>query len=308
MQKGHVLVQISTINWDDVRLFLALARNGSARSAAASLNVSHTTIARRAEQLESDLGTRLFDRDVGGYRLTGAGEAFMNSAVRAEESLLAAERQLQGRDAELSGDIRLTTSDIIATHLLMPETAEFCRRYPDIDLEVLVSHDLFDLSRREADIAIRFMGGSRNPPDHLVGRKLVTATSCYYASSDYLVHHDPHKLNSGAQWIGWDDDERYPAWVKSSPFPRIPARGKFNHAGLQVEAAAAGMGLTALPCFIGDTVAELVRVPGCEPYANYDIWLLSHPDLRDAARLRAFRAFIVEVFREKRSLLTGELG
>lgn len=301
-------MQISTINWDDVRLFLALARNGSARAAASSLNVSHTTIARRTEQLETDLGTRLFDRDVAGYRLTGAGEAMMNSAVRAEEALLAAERQLHGRDAELSGDVRLTTSDVIATYLLMPETAEFSRQYADIDLEVLVSYDLFDLSRREADIAIRFMGGGRNPPDHLVGRKLVTAASCYYASSDYLVHHDPHIKNSGAQWIGWNDDERHPAWVRSSPFPRLPARGKFNHAGLQVEAAIAGMGLAVLPCFIGDSVQGLARVPGCEPYANYDIWLLSHPDLRDAARLRAFRSFIVEVFGKKKRLLTGELG
>ena len=116
------MVQNSTMNWDDVRLFLALARNGSARAAAADLGLSHTTIARRAEQLEGDLGTRLFDRDVSGYRLTGAGEAMMASAIRAEDALLTAERQLQGRDAQLSGDIRVTTSDVIGSYLLMPES------------------------------------------------------------------------------------------------------------------------------------------------------------------------------------------
>lgn len=299
------MVQKSTTNWDDVRLFLALARFGSARAAAAELNVSHTTIARRAGQLESDLGTRLFDRDVGGYRLTGAGEAMMTLAERAEDALLVAERQLQGRDAELSGEVRLTTSDVIATYVLMPDLAEFSHQYPDIDLEVLISYDLFDLSRREADIAIRFMGGSRRPPGHLVGRKLVSAAACYYASEEYLSQHDLSRSDTGARWVGWDDDTRFPEWVTSSPFPHIPARNKFNHGGLQIEAARAGMGLVVLPCFIGDTVDGLARVPGCEPYFNYDIWLLSHPDLRDAARLRTFRAFVIDLFDKKRDLLVG---
>lgn len=301
-----MLVHISTMNWDDVRFFLALARSGSARSAASDLRVSHTTIARRAEQLEADLGTRLFDRDVAGYRLTGAGEAMMTSAMRAEDALLTAERQLQGRDAELSGDIRLTTSGILANYLLMPETADFLKQYPDIDLEILLSNDLFNLSRREADVAIRFMGGSRRPPEDLVGRKLVTAASCYYASEAYLSEHDLSTKDSGARWIGWNDDERFPEWVRSSPFPHIPVHGKFNLAELQVAAALAGIGLSALPCYVGDTIKGLNRVPGCEPYTNYDIWLLTHPDLRDAARLRTFRAFVVDVFAKKHALLTGE--
>lgn len=298
-------MQKSTTNWDDVRLFLVLARFGSARAAASELNVSHTTIARRAAQLETDLGTRLFDRDVGGYRLTAAGESMMASAERAEDALLAAERQLQGRDAELGGEVRLTTSDVIATYLLMPDLAEFSQQYPDIDLEVLISYDLLDLSRREADIAIRFMGGDRRPPEYLVGRKLVTAAACYYASKDYLSQHDLGKDDTGARWVGWSDDKRFPKWVTSSPFPHIPARNKFNHGGLQIEAARAGMGLAVLPCFIGDAVGELRRVPGSEPYFNYDIWLLSHPDLRDAARLRTFRAFVIDLFEKKRDLLVG---
>lgn len=299
------MVQNSTMNWDDVRLFLALARFGSARAAATELGISHSTIARRAESLEAGLGTRLFDRDVGGYRLTGAGEAMLSSASRAEDALLGAERQLQGRDAELSGEVRLTTSDIIATHLLMPETVEFVRQYRDIDLEILISHDLFDLGRREADIAIRFMGSNRRPPDYLVGRKLVTAASCYYASDDYLSQHDLTANNTEARWIGWTDDLRFPEWVTKSPFPHIPARGKIDHAGTQVEAARAGMGLTALPCFVGDRINGLRRVPDCGPYFDYDIWLLSHPDLRDAARLRAFRAFVVGLFEKKHELLIG---
>lgn len=299
-------MQNSTTNWDDIRLFLALARQGSARAAAELLNVSHTTIARRVDQLEVQLATRLFDRDVSGYSLTGAGETMWASALRAEDAILTAERQLQGQDAQLSGEVRLTTSDIIATHLLMQELVGFNIAYPQIDLNILISYDVFDLGRREADIAIRYMGRDRMPPADLVGRRLVRASSCYYASDAYLAQHDPHEQDSGARWIGWGEDSRFPDWVKASPFPDIPAYGNFNHGPLQMQAALHGMGLAVLPCFLGDTTRGLRRIPGCEPFENYDIWLLSHPDLRDAARLRTFRKFIVEVFEKKKPLLTGQ--
>ncbi|MGH8222902.1 MAG: LysR family transcriptional regulator [Woeseiaceae bacterium] len=295
------------MNWDDVRLFLALARHGSARGAAALLGLSHTTVARRAGQLESRLGARLFDRDVSGYRLTGAGETMMSSAVQAEEALLAAERRLQGRDDQLSGEIRLTTADIIATRLIMPDLVTFARRYPEIDLHVLMSYDVFDLGRREADIAIRFLRPGQLPPEDLVGRKLATGMSCYYASRDYLGEHDPWQTGSSARWIGWDESKRQPPWVRSSPFPDVPAYGRLGNALLQAEAARSGLGLTVLPCFVGDTTEGLQRIPGCRPFENFEIWLLSHPDLRDAARLRTFRRFIADAFAERRPLLTGEL-
>ena len=294
------------MNWDDIRLFLALARHGSARAAGEILGVSHTTVARRAEQLESDLGTRLFDRDVRGYRLTGAGETLLGQAERAEEALITAQRQLQGRDTQLSGEIRLTAPDIIATHLIMKDLVTFTRQYPDIDLQVLMSYDVFDLTRREADVAIRVIGEGRLPPEDLVGRKLVTIASGYYASLKYLEKHDPKKKDSGARWIGWGEEERYPDWVKQSPFPDIPARGKLNNAALQAEAAKQGMGLATLPCFVGDCTEGLCRIPNTEPYDNYDVWLLTHPDLRDAARLRSFRKFMVEVFEKKQALLSGK--
>ena len=301
------MVQKSTTNWDDIRLFLALSQHGSARGAADTLGLSHSTIARRVDHLEARLDARLFDRDVSGYRLTSAGEAMKESALRAEDAILSAERKLQGQDAQLSGEIRITTSDIVATNLLMDDLVVFSRLYPEIDLNVLISYDLFDLGRREADIAIRFMGQNRMPPGDLVGRRLVTAASCYYASESYLAKHNPRKKGSGARWIGWNDDERFPEWVKLSPFPNVPAYGKFNNAPMQVQAALHGMGLTILPCFLGDMTDGLQRIPGCKPHQNYDIWLLSHPDLRDAARLRTFRKFIVDVFEQKKPLLTGRL-
>ena len=118
--------------------------------------------------------------------------------------------------------------------------------------------------------------------------------------------HDPNKKDSGARWIGWGEDERFPDWVKQSTFPDVPAHGKLNNAALQAEAAKQGMGLATLPCFVGDTTEGLRRIPNTKPYDNYDVWLLSHPDLRDAARLRTFRQFITQVFERMRPLLTGQ--
>ncbi len=294
------------MNWDDTRLFLALARSGSARATAAEQGISHSTVTRRVDQLESDLDVRLFDRDVRGYRLTGAGELMLKSAIRAEDALLTAERQLQGRDAQLSGEIRFTTSNIIAMYLMMDDLVEFTRLYPDIDLDIIVSYDPLNLSRREADVALRIMGRNASPPEELIGRKLLTIKNCFYASDAYLAEHDPGRSNSSARWIGWNDFERFPAWVKASPFPNLPIYGRLNDVLLQAEAARCGLGLTVLPCFFGDRVQGLQRIPNCEPYLSYDLWLLTHPDLRDAARMRAFRAFAAEAIESKRSRIVGD--
>lgn len=294
------------MNWDDTRLFLALARSGSARATAAEQKISHSTVKRRVDRLEADLGVRLFDRDVHGYRLTGAGELMMKSTLRAEEALLTAERQLQGRDAQLSGEIRLTTPNVIAQHLIMDDLAEFTRLYPDIEMNIMISYDLFDLSRREADIALRVLRLDSNPPEGLIGRKLMTMNSCYYATEAYLAENDPNRENSRARWIGWDDFERFPVWVKESPFPKLPVYGRMNDAMLQAEAARCGFGLTVLPCFFGDCIEGLQRIPGCDPYPSYDLWMLSHPDLRDAARMRKFREYIAAAIDRKKPMLAGQ--
>jgi DNA-binding transcriptional LysR family regulator len=298
-------VQKSTINWDDVRLFLALAGGGSSRATANRLGISHTTVSRRVEQLEASLGTRLFDRDVNGFRLTGAGETLVTQATLAEEALIGAQRRLQGRNAELKGEIRVTAPDAVVLDLLMDELVGFVRRYPEIDLNLMLSYNAFEIARRDADIAIRTIRQGRPAPEEPPGRKLVTAASCYYASADYLERHDPWASDTNARFIGWSDSERFPHWVRDSPFPHVPAYGNLNNVMLQVSAAVAGMGIAALPCFAGDAALALRRVPGTRPYDSYDIWLLSHPEPRQTARLRMFRKFIIEVFETKEEVIRG---
>jgi len=300
-------VQKSTTDWDDVRLFLELVRGGSARAAAGALGISHSTIVRRVERLETRLGTRLFDRDYSGYRPTAAGETLLASALAAEDALLAADRQLQGADASLSGEIRLTTGDVMIEYLLMSDIVRFLEQYPEIELTMLLSYDLFDLSRREADIALRSLQNGRRPPDDLVGRKLVTGRSCYYATTEYLERHDPWSKETTAKWIGWDEPELYPDWVKRSPFPHVPAPGNFHSAALQTSGVSAGLGMATLPCFVGDQLSDVIRIPGSEPFDNYDLWLLWHPDFRDAARHRRFREHLINAVERDRAKLMGEV-
>jgi DNA-binding transcriptional LysR family regulator len=170
---------------------------------------------------------------------------------------------------------------------------------------MLISYDIFDLARREADIALRVYVNKRQPPDNLIGRKLETVSSCYYASEEYLANHDPHAADSTARWIGWGDDEPYPEWVRNSPFPHIPAHGYLNNAMLQARAVQCGLGLGTLPCFVGDALSGVVRIPGCEPFSTYELWMLTHPDLRDTARHRVFRDFIADLFARRREKLGG---
>ena len=300
-------MQISTANWDDIRLFLELVRGGSARAAASALGISHSTIVRRVERLEGQLGTRLFDRDYTGYQPTAAGETLVTSALAAEDAILAASRQLQGRDASLSGEIRVTTGDILIEYLLMPDIVSFTETYPEIELSLFLSYDIFDLARREADIALRFLQNNRQPPDDLVGKKVITGRNCYYASESYLETHDPRAKDTTARWIGWDEPELFPEWVQRSPFPHVPAVGTFHSAISQIAGVKAGLGMVTMPCFVGDTLEGVVRIPGCEPYDNFDIWMLWHPDFRDAARHRCFREHIGTAFDRERSRLLGAL-
>ena len=293
------------MDWSDLRIFLALARRRSVRSAGQLLAVSHSTIARRIEIFEGRLGVRLFDRQTSGYSLTAAGEELLKTAERVEEDINVAERRLVGQDAKLRGEIKVTMPDALATHLLMPDLAAFATSYPEIELEVIFSYDALDLAQREADVAIRFVPPGRSPAENLLGRRLLSVAQAVYATPEYLARHDLRAEPPTACWIGWADHAPFPQWVRESPFPNIPARGRLYNAAIQLEATKQGMGLGMLPCFLGDCEESLVRVPGAEPQLLFELWVLSHEDLRATARMRVFRDFIAAAIIGKKDLLEG---
>ena len=289
-------------NWDDLKVFLVLAREGSARAAAEKLNIHHSTVSRRIESLETEYGVRLFDRLPSGYAITAEGHELVEEAVKIEDQINSIERQLLGKDARLTGEIRVTLPDGFANNLLMPDIVAFMEQYPGIEVTLVASCDVFDLTRREADIAIRI---TENPPEHLVGHKVVRYACATYASVNYLKTHDPLRYPKEARWIGWGDCETYPDWVKKSEFPNVPVRGEMCNALLQVSAAKAGLGIARIPCFLGDVEPELRRVPPGKATPCHDVWLLTHRDLKNTKRIQVFMQWIGNAFHQKQDLLEG---
>ena len=221
------------MNWDDLKIFLAVAEAPSMRAAAKQLKVSHTTVSRRIECLEESLGTRLFDRRSDGYRLTDAGQDLLPIALQTDDSLHAFDRSVAGRDSALEGQVCVTIPDALAVSLFMPLFLSFMDENPGIQIKVHDSLQIFDLSRREADVAIRF---TNNPPDHLIGRRLGNMHQAAYATQDYVRHHRPDQANSTARWIGWGMPEDRPNWIARSPFPHLKVGGHFNNILIQLDA------------------------------------------------------------------------
>ncbi len=289
-------------NWDELRYFLAVARKGSVRGAAIMLGVNHSTVSRRIDAFEKTLGVRLFERLPSGYFVTPAGEEMLQSAEQIENAVAAINRHVTGRDTRLSGLLRVTLHDSLAQNLLMPDLAAFCEVYPGIELELVISHSMADLARREADIAVRV---SNDPPDSLFGRRILRYAAAIYASQDYLARHQPTNGGSNLTWIGWNDSVPDPQWVRESPYPEARARNRIPNPLAQLAAAKAGMGLSMLPCFIGDTEPTLRRLPPATAMPSRDIWLLTHEDLRKTARVQHFLRFMAKAILAKRDLLEG---
>ncbi len=284
------VVQIHTMNWDDLKIFLAVAEAPSMRLAAKHLGISHSTASRRIDALEDALNVRLFDRLPDGFRLTKAGEELMPTALSTDENLHSFGRAVAGRDDALSGEVRVTLPDaMLAIGCFTDLFIGFMDQYPDIRLKIEDSMQVFDLSKREADVAIRFTAA---PPEHLIGRRLGNVHQAIYGAKDYLAEHDPHATGSGARWIAWGDPVDCPDWVAHSPFPDLKIRGHFNNVQIQLSMIRKGAGIGYVPCLLADAYPELVRIS--DPEATLDVWLLSHRDMRAAARMRAFRQYILD--------------
>ena len=296
----HLLAQL---NWEDLRIFLEVADAGSLRRAGFRLGLNHSTASRRIAALENDLGARLFDRTPGGLSLTDAGRIVLASAGTMSREVDDLERRLLGQDDRLEGPVRLSLPDHLVS-LLMPCFAAFQEQHPDIELDLHVSYERVSLTRREADVALRQVR-DRLPADGLVGRKVAHYVSAPYATPAYLEQHDLEADPPTARWIGWGDREPFPEWVCKSPFPKLPTRGDFADGGVQLAAAHQGMGIAMIPCFMGDRDPELVRLAGPEGDRGWNIWALTHPDLRETARVRALLDNLYAVFDELRPLMEG---
>ncbi|MBL4600563.1 MAG: LysR family transcriptional regulator [Rhizobiaceae bacterium] len=294
-----------SIDWDDLKYFLAVARTGTLRGGADSIDANHATVSRRLSGLEESIDARLFDRTQSGLVLTQLGEELLPHALRVEEEILAASRTIVGRDAEPTGPIYFSIAPFLALSFVTDDLTEFSDLYQDIDLHIEVTNTFLDLARREADVSLRI---AKDVLDDVVGRRLTGYTKAVYCSPEYAK-----KIKDdggiGLTWIGWDEPEGKTTaqWVKESAFPRAKLRHRVFEGVPQATFAASGMGLTLLPCFIGDRYFGLVRAPFQKPFLDHrNIWLLLHRDLRNTARVRLLVDFLAKKIKgRKGEMLAG---
>lgn len=295
----------NSLEWNDYRVVLAIHRTGGLAPAARLLGINHATVFRQVNAMEARLGARLFDRHRSGYGLTAVGEVALAAAETMETQVLAAERRMAGGDLSLSGSIRVTAPDDMVQRLLLPMFVDFRARYPKIELEVIVDNRFLNLSRREADIAIR---PTSTAPEAMVGVNIGPLAMASYGAPALAARIGEGEAVSNLPWIGWEDGAQSIAFggyfQRMNPPPLFVYRA--NSLLAQISAAECGIGIALLPCFAGDSSASLQRVGPPDRSTSSSLWLLTHPDLKRAARIKAFLEFMSGALRKKRKLLAGE--
>lgn len=290
------------MNWDDLKVFLAVARSGSLSGAGQQLEIQHSTVSRRLKAMEDKLGVRLIERSKGGYGLTAAGQELKTTAEHVEKEINGAEDHLLGQDRLLKGPLRVTVVNHIAASLLMPIFSRFSATYPEVDLQIQSSNAYISMPHREADIALRVIN---MPADNLIGKKVITFASAIYGSREYLTQLKANKAQPN--WIGTECCEFHRTWTKEV-CPEGNHNFTIDETGLAHMAIKQGVGLSFLPCFIGDLDNELERYHA-KYSASYglDLWMLFHEDLRHTARVRAFRTFVINEIEQQRDLIEGRM-
>lgn len=284
-------------NWDDIRFFLAVCREGSLSGAGKVLGVNHTTVLRRINALEHHLNTRLFDRDADGYGMSQTAEQMFRLAEDMEQRAQAIDREVFGRDAELSGPLTLTTPYDFANRVLVPHLARFKQEYPLIDLDILGTTGLMDLAAREADIAVRM---TPKPPDYLVGREVMPLRHGIYGAPRYLK-----MRKAQPRVILFRDSDEGNEWIAKN-FPRATVAMRTDDVTTMLEAVAQGLGMARMPCYIGDSDKRLRRLDINLVPSTWGVWVLSHIDLRSTARVRVCREFLFDAIEKMRRLILGE--
>jgi DNA-binding transcriptional LysR family regulator len=290
------------IDWDDVRYFLAVARAGSVRSAAAGLGVNHSTVLRRIAQLEKRLGAQMFEKLPSGYRVTTAGEEVRELAEQMETSSHQLETRVLGRDQSVRGLLRVTLPSPLAGYLLMPDFAEFARLHPGIEMEILSSGELANLTNREADVAIRVVYDRQTLPLNLHGLKGAEMFGGFYISSDRLAAW--RAGGAEPRWIAISG-HGVPAWNREGEVRATGTPFRTNDFEAQTAAVRQGIGITTLPCFVGDTDPLLVRVPDTDLHLYGTIWLLTQGEARKTKRVRLFTEFVSRRLAAYAPLLAG---
>jgi len=281
-------------NWDDLRIFHAMAKARSIRAAAADLRTTHATVSRRIRALEEDLGSALFERRNEGHVLTAFGQSMMDLTEGVSVGVEAIDRLAFGQDGSLAGPVRLSVLEDLYHQVLSGPLNSFIHAHPMIELSIETTPSLRDVSRREADVIVRI---TSNPPEQAVGRKVADSPLALYSS--------PHYLNQRPaidRWIALD----YPPAIT----PLLNARPAFQAGSLTVVADVLrrGQGIGLLPCFMGQGDPGLVRLHEVELIPDKEIWTLTHVDILQNPRVRLLMDHLYRAFSDQRHRIEGRSG
>lgn len=287
-------------DWEDLRYFLALSRYGSLSAAARALKVSHATVARRVASLEAALHAPLFDRKADGYAPTARGRR-VEQLARTMEDAARASTDITAPGAGLTGLVRLTMARSMAERFVVDRLGDFHKQHPGVDLEIIADSRVVSLSRREADIAVRF---GRPKDSELLSRRLSSVAFSFYASRSYAKALE--RAPSPAM-IGFDDESEFiadAAWLNRE-FPQARFILRTNSQATQAAAARAGLGVAQLPLHVGDKDSRLVRVTLPKKPPDREIWMLLRKDVARLPRVRAVADYLAVLFRRERRALAG---
>lgn len=287
-------------DWDDLRYFLEVARQGSLTAAARRLGVNHSTVSRRISTLETVHGVRLFERAPSGYLLTEAAESIYEQAIEVECRHQAIDRLLFAGDQRLSGKLVVTMPNDLANYCVIPYLNEFTRIYPDIELQLIVSAGLRDLAAREADIAVRLTPA---PPDYLVGRKVADMCHAVYGARRLDAEVESPRV------VGWSQETMLPKWAKQH-FPQATIALKVDDLASMYAAVKAGLGYARMPCYLPDALADdtIEKLDLALTPSTWGVWVLHHADLRETERVRVFKKFLVDILHEQKPLFENRRG
>jgi len=295
----------SELSWDEFRLVKAIADSRSLAGAAELLRLNHSTVFRRLAALEKSIGARLFERSRSGYQTTAAGDEMVALATSMADSIIEFERRIAGRDGNPTGRLRVTTVEAIGQHFLPAIMAQFQTQNPGVVIELVLCDNALNLSRRDADVAIRV---TNDPPETLVGRRICAVRWGIYCRRD-LVSALGSRMIVSAPFIGFGESLGPAAarrWIETQvPPERLAARVNSVHSMLEL--ATHGFGAALLPCFLGDPRKSLARIGKPSGDVDVGLWILTHSDLRRSARVRAFMDFAgAELAKHRRTIEGAE--
>ncbi len=284
------------MNWDDLRFVLEVGRRRTLAAAGRALGVDPTTVGRRIFAIEKELGSRLFDRTGDGYIATHAGQIAIAHAKDMENMSMSLSRQVDGSDKRIEGPVRLTALDAMFDALIIPKLPRLLKRHPGLVLTFSSSWDFLDLSRREADIALRVTEPTH--PD-AVGRRLGRQALGVYAALDLELVDAPPIIGLPRD----NESTRFSGFLHEL-FPRSPIVARGNTEGHILALTRAGIGVGLVDCFVGDADPLLRRVLP-EPVDHYDVWAVVHVEMHKSPRVRSVMDFLTEVYSEEADLIEG---